>query len=118
MRLWPISPVLIRHSLSPLMIQRWPRAWTGFGKSSMAPSSKPATPWRVYDLAVVHWPCQGAHGAPRGHRAGIMLTVALLAALGAFLAQSTASMTRHAVAGVPVDWQVQLVPGTTAQAIV
>jgi putative ABC transport system permease protein len=56
-------------------------------------------------------------GRLAGTGAGIMLTVALLAALGAFLGQSTASMTRRAVAGVPVDWQVQLVSGTTAQAI-
>ncbi|USU18541.1 FtsX-like permease family protein [Paraburkholderia fungorum] len=56
-------------------------------------------------------------GRLAGTGAGIMVTVALLAALGAFLAQSTASMTRRAVAGVPVDWQVQLVSRATAQAI-
>ncbi|HEY8622930.1 MAG TPA: FtsX-like permease family protein [Casimicrobiaceae bacterium] len=49
--------------------------------------------------------------------AGIAVTVAMLAALGAFLAQSSASMTRRAVASVPVDWQVQLVPGTTVQSV-
>ncbi|WP_217478546.1 ABC transporter permease [Pararobbsia alpina] len=52
-----------------------------------------------------------------GAAAGVAVAVALLAALGAFLAQSTASMTRRAVAGVPVDWQVQLVPGTTVQSV-
>ncbi|HAL36680.1 MAG TPA: ABC transporter permease [Polaromonas sp.] len=52
-----------------------------------------------------------------GSAAGIAVTVAMLASLGAFLAQSTASMTRRAVTGVPVDWQVQLVPGTTVQSI-
>ncbi len=54
-------------------------------------------------------------GRLAGAAAGVALTVALLASLGAFLAQSTASMTRRAIAGVPVDWQVQLVPGTTVQ---
>lgn len=52
------------------------------------------------------------NGRLAGSIAGIAITVALLAALGAFLTQSTASMTRRAVAGVPVDWQVELVPGT------
>lgn len=52
-----------------------------------------------------------------GSMAGVAVTVAILAALGAFLAQSTASMTRRAVASVPVDWQVQLVPGTTVQSV-
>ncbi|WP_432262717.1 FtsX-like permease family protein [Cupriavidus sp. TMH.W2] len=56
-------------------------------------------------------------GRLAGAAAGIALTVALLASLGAFLAQSTASMTRRAIAGVPVDWQVQLVPGTDVQAV-
>ncbi|WP_316157402.1 ABC transporter permease [Cupriavidus sp. BIC8F] len=53
-----------------------------------------------------------------GTAAGIAITVALLASLGAFLAQSTASMTRRAIASVPVDWQVQLVPGTAMPAVV
>ncbi|MGX6566887.1 FtsX-like permease family protein [Cupriavidus necator] len=52
-----------------------------------------------------------------GTAAGIAITVALLASLGTFLAQSTASMTRRAVASVPVDWQVQLVPGTAIPSI-
>ncbi|MGF6936739.1 putative ABC transport system permease protein [Paraburkholderia sp. UCT70] len=52
-----------------------------------------------------------------GAAAGIAITVALLTSLGAFLAQSTASMTRRAIAGVPVDWQVQLVSATTAQSV-
>jgi len=52
-----------------------------------------------------------------GSMAGVGVTVAIFAALGAFLAQSTASMTRRAVASVPVDWQVQLVPGTTVQSV-
>jgi putative ABC transport system permease protein len=40
--------------------------------------------------------------------------VAFLGSLGAFFAASKAHMTRQAAAGVPVDWQVQLVPGTDA----
>ena len=57
------------------------------------------------------------NGRLAGSVAGIAVTVAMLAALGAFLAQSTASMTHRAVASVPVDWQVQLVPGTTVQSV-
>ncbi|MEP7208179.1 MAG: FtsX-like permease family protein [Casimicrobiaceae bacterium] len=57
------------------------------------------------------------NGRLAGSVAGIAVTVAMLAALGAFLAQSTASMTHRAVASVPVDWQVQLVPGTTVESV-
>ena len=48
---------------------------------------------------------------------GIAVTVALLASLGAFLATSTASMTTRATAAVPIDWQVEAVPGADAAAI-
>lgn len=60
---------------------------------------------------------QDRRGRLAGTIAGIALTVAMLAALGAFLSNSASSMTRRAVEGVPVDWQVQLVPGTSIQAI-
>ena len=43
---------------------------------------------------------------------GVALAVAFLGSLGAFFAASKAHMTKQAVAGVPVDWQVQLTPGT------
>ena len=43
---------------------------------------------------------------------GVALTVTILASLGAFFASSRARMTQLAFAGVPVDWQVQLAPGT------
>jgi putative ABC transport system permease protein len=43
---------------------------------------------------------------------GVAVTVALLASLTAFIASSAASMTQRAIADVPVDWQVQLSPGT------
>jgi len=45
--------------------------------------------------------------------AGVALTVALIGALGAQLASSAATMTRQAVTGVFVDWQVQLVHGSS-----
>jgi putative ABC transport system permease protein len=43
---------------------------------------------------------------------GVALAVAFLASLGAFFSASKARMTREAKAGVAVDWQVQLTPGT------
>ncbi len=48
---------------------------------------------------------------------GIALTVALLMSLAAFIVSGSASMTRRAVATVPVDWQVQLTPGTTPKTV-
>ncbi len=52
-----------------------------------------------------------------GAMAGVALTVALLAAIGAFIVSASASMTERAIAGVPVDWQIQLVPGTDPQTV-
>ena len=52
-----------------------------------------------------------------GAMAGVALTVAWLAAIGVFIGSASASMTRHAIAGVPVDWQIQLVPGTDPQTL-
>ncbi|MHB1201041.1 MAG: ABC transporter permease, partial [Polaromonas sp.] len=60
---------------------------------------------------------QDRRGRLAGTIAGIALTVAMLAALGAFLMTSASSMTRRAIAGVPVDWQVQVVPGTSTESI-
>lgn len=60
---------------------------------------------------------QDRRGRLAGTIAGIALTVAMLAALGAFLMNSASSMTRRAIAGVPVDWQVQVVPGTSTESI-
>jgi len=48
---------------------------------------------------------------------GVAVTVALLTSIGAFIAASSASMTQRAIADVPVDWQVQLVPGTDVNAV-
>ena len=47
-----------------------------------------------------------------GAVAGIAIAVALLGSLGAFFAASKAHMTRQAAAGVIVDWQVQMAPGS------
>ncbi len=60
---------------------------------------------------------QDCRGRLAGTIAGIALTVAMLAALGAFLSHSASSMTRRAIEGVPVDWQVQIVPGTSIESI-
>lgn len=48
---------------------------------------------------------------------GIAITVALLASLGFFLASSSASMTRRAISGLPIDWQVEAVPASDTKAI-
>ena len=48
---------------------------------------------------------------------GIALTVALLMSLAAFIVSGSASMTRRAVATVPVDWQVQLTPDTAPKTV-
>lgn len=52
-----------------------------------------------------------------GATAGIALTVALFAAVALFLVGTAASMTARAISAVPIDWQVQLVPGADAEAI-
>src|SRR5216683_3069106 len=56
------------------------------------------------------------HRAARlaGSVLGVAMTVALLGSLGVFFAASKAQMTRQALAGVVVDWQVQLAPGAAA----
>jgi putative ABC transport system permease protein len=48
---------------------------------------------------------------------GIVVTVALLASLGAFLVTSTTTMPERATSAVPIDWQVEAVPGSDAEAI-
>jgi putative ABC transport system permease protein len=42
----------------------------------------------------------------------VALVVTIVGSLGAFFSSSKARMTRLASAGVPVDWQIQLDPGT------
>lgn len=56
-------------------------------------------------------------GRLMGAVAGVALTVGLLGALGAFIVASSDSMTRRAVAGVPVDWQVLIAPGADVSAV-
>lgn len=50
--------------------------------------------------------------------AGLALTVALLAALGAFVVASSETMVRRAVVGVPVDWQVLVAPGASSAIVI
>jgi putative ABC transport system permease protein len=50
--------------------------------------------------------------------AGLALTIALLAALSAFIVASSESMARRAVAGVPVDWQVLVAPGANPASVI
>jgi putative ABC transport system permease protein len=52
-----------------------------------------------------------------GVAAGVALAVGLLASLGSFVAVAKSDMTRHAGAGVLVDWQVEAQPGTDAAAV-
>ncbi|AYG69727.1 MULTISPECIES: ABC transporter permease [unclassified Rhizobium] len=52
-----------------------------------------------------------------GSAVGIGLAVALLAILALFLVSAGASMTSRAVSAVPIDWQVQLVPGADQNAM-
>ncbi|MFD7154176.1 ABC transporter permease [Kribbella sp. NPDC059898] len=49
--------------------------------------------------------------------AGVGLSVALVAAIGAFLTASKATMTARAVATVAVDWQVEVQPGGDPAAV-
>jgi putative ABC transport system permease protein len=47
-----------------------------------------------------------------GQSIGVALAVLLLASLGTFFVSSRAVMTLQAIAAIPVDWQVQVNPGT------
>lgn len=49
--------------------------------------------------------------------AGVSLSVALIAALGAFLTASQATMTTRAASSVAVDWQVEVQPGGDPAAV-
>jgi putative ABC transport system permease protein len=61
---------------------------------------------------LVHRPARVA-----GSAAGLALTVTLLAVMALFLAGAGASMTSRAISAVPIDWQVQLMPGADERAI-
>jgi putative ABC transport system permease protein len=49
-----------------------------------------------------------------GTVAGIAVTVGFLLAIGIFMQSSAAEMTARATGKVPIDWQVELAPGTPA----
>src|SRR4051794_5818947 len=46
-----------------------------------------------------------------GTIAGIAMTVGLIVSLGAFMQSSAADMTVRATGDVPIDWQIELLPG-------
>src|SRR4051794_22218811 len=48
---------------------------------------------------------------------GVAVGVALLASIGTFLSSTTSKMTTRATARVPVDWQVEGSPGTSAASL-
>lgn len=48
---------------------------------------------------------------------GVAVCVALLASIGTFLSSTTSQMTTRAAARVPVDWQVEVQPGTALAAV-
>ncbi|MDQ2750781.1 MAG: ABC transporter permease [Actinomycetota bacterium] len=52
-----------------------------------------------------------------GAALGIAIAVALLASLGSFLTHSKATMTKRAVQGVAVDWQVEVQSGADPAAV-
>jgi putative ABC transport system permease protein len=52
-----------------------------------------------------------------GTVAGIAVTVGFLVAIGIFMRSSAAEMTARAVADLPIDWQVELVPGASADRV-
>jgi len=49
---------------------------------------------------------------------GVSLTIALLSVLGIFLYASFGTMTRRALGDVPVDWQIEIVPGANTDSVV
>ncbi|MCY9667477.1 FtsX-like permease family protein [Paenibacillus alginolyticus] len=51
-----------------------------------------------------------------GVAAGVAMTVAMLAALGAFISSAEWTMTGRAAADVPADWQIKLTSGTDVKA--
>ena len=48
---------------------------------------------------------------------GVSLTIALLAILGIFINASATTMTRRALGDVPVDWQIEIVPGANIDSV-
>ncbi len=60
----------------------------------------------------------GRSGRLLGAVAGVGLTIGLIVAVGAFTVSASRSMTQRAVAGVPVDWQIELHDAAAAGAVV
>lgn len=56
-------------------------------------------------------------GRIAGAVCGVAITVSLLASIGSFISSSGAAMTQKAIKDIPVDWQVQAVPGADLNAI-
>lgn len=59
----------------------------------------------------------GRSGRLLGAIAGVGLTVGLIAAVGTFTITAARTMTQRAITGVPVDWQIELLPGADQAAI-
>jgi len=64
---------------------------------------------------------RGLIGSRQGRLFGAMLgvgiTVGLIVAIGTFTANASRGMTARAIAGVPVDWQIEFFPGADRAAI-
>lgn len=71
----------------------------------------------MFSMAWVKGVLSHRPGRLLGAIGGVTLTVALLALIGTFIASGAASMVQHSVADLPVDWQVQLAPGSDAGAV-
>src|SRR5262245_65827136 len=75
---------------------------------------------RQVDMTTILWirgVLQRRFARAAGAIVGVALSVALIAAISLFLAGASRSMTARAVASVPIDWQVQLVPGADAEGV-
>jgi putative ABC transport system permease protein len=59
----------------------------------------------------------GRSGRLFGAIAGVGLTIALIVAIGTFTASASRTMTQRAIAGVPVDWQIELRTGADLAAV-
>jgi putative ABC transport system permease protein len=64
---------------------------------------------------------RGLLGSRRGRLLGAMLgvglTIGLIVAIGSFTVAASGTMTTRAIASVPVDWQIELLPGANPAAV-
>jgi putative ABC transport system permease protein len=65
----------------------------------------------------MHGLLAGRSGRLLGAIAGVALTVALIVVIGTFTVSASRSMTAHAITGLPVDWQLALLPGTSPASV-